>query len=34
MIALLRELRADLDDGEVLSDVFERAARWRAALKK
>lgn len=34
MIAVLRELRADLGDGEVLSDVFERAARWRAALKR
>ena len=34
LIALLRDLRKDLPDGETLSDVFADAARWRAMLKR
>lgn len=34
LIALLRELRSDLPDGERLADVFTDAARWRATLKR
>jgi prephenate dehydrogenase len=34
LIAVLRDLRADLADGDRLADVFERAARWRAAIKR
>jgi prephenate dehydrogenase len=32
LISLLQELRADLGDGDRLSDVFEQANRWRGAL--
>jgi prephenate dehydrogenase len=32
LIALLRELRADLSTGDRLEEVFTRAARWRRAL--
>lgn len=32
LIALLRELRADLGAGERLTDVFQDAAEWRAKL--
>src|SRR6266851_10195683 len=34
LIAVLHDLRADLADGDRLSDVFDAAARWRASLKK
>ena len=34
LIAVLHDLRADLADGNRLSDVFDAAARWRASLKK
>jgi prephenate dehydrogenase len=34
LISLLQELRGDLDNGELLADVFTDAARWRAALKR
>jgi prephenate dehydrogenase len=34
LIALLQDLRADLADGDRLSDIFESAARWRTALNK
>jgi prephenate dehydrogenase len=34
LIALLRDLRADLRDGDVLADVFERAARWRSSITR
>jgi prephenate dehydrogenase len=34
LIAMLQDLRADLGEGELLTDVFDRAARWRAGLKK
>jgi len=33
-IGILRDLRADLQDGDRLEDVFDEAARWRAALKR
>ena len=33
LIALLEELRADLHDGDRLTDVFASAARWRDVLK-
>jgi prephenate dehydrogenase len=34
LIDLLRELRADLRDGDRLGEVFDEAARWRASLKR
>jgi prephenate dehydrogenase len=34
LIDVLRELRADLRDGERLEQIFDEAARWRASLKK
>jgi prephenate dehydrogenase len=34
LIAVLRDLRADLPDGDRLDEVFTDAARWRAALKR
>ena len=34
LIALLQDLRADLQGGDTLADVFEQANRWRAALAK
>jgi prephenate dehydrogenase len=34
LIAVLQDLRKDLPDGEILSDVFTSAARWRGSLKK
>jgi prephenate dehydrogenase len=34
LIEVLRDLRADLRDGERLDEVFGDAARWRANLKK
>jgi prephenate dehydrogenase len=34
LIAVLTELRRDLPEGERLAEVFEDAARWRAALPK
>lgn len=33
LIAILQELRADLADGERLTDIFLAAARWRQQLK-
>jgi prephenate dehydrogenase len=32
-IGLLQELRADLETGDRLEDVFSEAARWRERLK-
>jgi prephenate dehydrogenase len=34
LIAVLRDLRADLPDGDRLEEVFTDAARWRTALKR
>src|SRR5262249_18722123 len=34
LIAVLQDLRADLRDGGRLSEVFDDAGRWRAALKR
>ena len=34
LIAVLGDLRDDLAEGDTLTDVFDRAARWRANLKK
>jgi prephenate dehydrogenase len=34
LIAVLRDLRADLRGGERLEEVFEAAARWRSTLKR
>jgi prephenate dehydrogenase len=34
MIAVLRDLRNDLTEGDLLTDVFDRAARWRASIGK
>ena len=34
LIALLRDLRRDLPDGDRLADVFTDAARWRLGIKK
>ncbi len=34
LIALLKELRGDLADGDRLAEVFDDAARWRASLSK
>jgi prephenate dehydrogenase len=34
LIAVLQELRADLREGDRLEEVFEDAARWRAAMKR
>jgi prephenate dehydrogenase len=34
LIARLSELRADLESGEIVDDVFDDAARWRAELMK
>jgi len=34
LIAVLQDLRTDLAEGDLLADVFDRAARWRASLKK
>lgn len=34
LIGVLQELRADIDRGERLTDVFEAAHRWRQALPK
>ena len=34
LIAVLQELRADLGEGDRLEEVFEDAARWRAAMKR
>ena len=32
LIAILRELRNDLGDGQRLTEVFQRAAEWRQKL--
>ena len=32
LITVLQELRGDLNDGEELADVFQRARRWREKL--
>jgi prephenate dehydrogenase len=34
LIALLQELRSDLQEGEKLAEIFERASRWRGALSQ
>jgi prephenate dehydrogenase len=34
LIALLKDIRADLRQGDRLSEVFEEASRWRQALPK
>jgi prephenate dehydrogenase len=34
LIAVLRDLRADLPDGDRLEEVFTDAARWRTTLKR
>ncbi|MEO8258394.1 MAG: prephenate dehydrogenase/arogenate dehydrogenase family protein [Acidobacteriota bacterium] len=34
LIAVLQDLRADLDDGDRLADVFAGARRWRETLSK
>ncbi len=34
LISLLQELRGDLRDGDRLTEVFQQAGRWRAALPK
>ena len=34
LIAVLRDLRRDLPEGERLNDVFTEAARWRSTLKR
>jgi len=34
LIAMLQELRNDLDQGDRLSEVFEEANRWRDAIKR
>jgi prephenate dehydrogenase len=34
LIAVLRDLRTDLPDGDRLEEVFTDAARWRTALKR
>jgi prephenate dehydrogenase len=34
LIAVLKELRADLGTGERLTEIFDEAARWRAQLPK
>ena len=34
LIALLQDLRRDLQEGDRLAEVFADASRWRAALKK
>jgi prephenate dehydrogenase len=34
LIARLNELRADLQNGRVVEEVFDDAARWRAELMK
>jgi prephenate dehydrogenase len=34
LIALLQELRSDLQEGERLVEIFERARRWRGALSQ
>jgi hypothetical protein len=33
LIETLRRLRADLPNGAAIVDVFESAARWRAAVE-
>jgi prephenate dehydrogenase len=34
LIGVLTEIRTDLEEGDRLSDVFERANRWRSVLSK
>jgi prephenate dehydrogenase len=34
LIAILRDLRRDLPEGERLTEIFDEAARWRELLKK
>jgi prephenate dehydrogenase len=34
LIGLLKELRKDLPEGDVLTDIFEDAGRWRALMMK
>jgi prephenate dehydrogenase len=34
LITRLRELRADLQSGRTVDEVFDAAARWRAELMK
>ena len=34
LIACLTELRADLQSGRVVDEIFDDAARWRAELMK
>jgi prephenate dehydrogenase len=34
LIARLQQLRRDLPEGDILAEIFEDAARWRATLKK
>ena len=34
LIAVLQELRADVDAGDRLADVFASANRWRETLRK